>query len=217
MQPSSTQQPSSQQRARYLFYRLAMYALFLGALILVLVVDANAEQAKFFENSLTERAQEAILLLLVLGMFYASTILHRVSNLAFVFSGFFLVCLIRELDALLEQNIGSGTWQLLVTLVLAGVLYRVKGNWSSLVTEFRINTSTYNFGLFAAGFLITFIFSRLIGSEELWMAVMEEGYQRNVKNAVEESVELLGYAVLLFAGVEFYAHHARSASSSDQG
>lgn len=210
------QQSPVQQRARYLFYRLAMYALFLGVLMLVLVVDANAEEAKFFENSLTERAQEVILLVLVLGLFYVSTILPRVSNLAFVFSGFFLVCFIRELDALLEQNIGTGTWQLLVTLVLAGVLYRVKGNRPSLVAEFRMNTSTYSFGLFAAGFLITFIFSRLIGSEELWMAVMEEGYQRNVKNAVEESVELLGYALLLFAGVEFYAHHARSASSPEQ-
>ena len=57
------------QRARYLFYRLAMYALFLGVLILVPVIDANAEEAKFFENSLTERTQEALLLLLVLGMF----------------------------------------------------------------------------------------------------------------------------------------------------
>ncbi len=190
-------------RTRYIFMRLAVYSLVLGALTLVLAIDASAVDAKFFEDSLTERVQEGILLVLALGMLYCAWRLAAVSNLAILFAGFYMVSFIRELDALLEQNIGTGTWQLLVTLVLSAVIYRAYKNWPALHHEFAANVPTYNFGLFIAGFLVTFIFSRLIGSEELWMAIMEESYQRNVKNAVEESVELLGYALMFFAGIEF--------------
>lgn len=201
-------------KTRHVFLRLGLYSLFLGALMLVLVVDANAVDGKFFEGSLTERTQEVMFLLLSISMFYCSRRMKPVLNLAAMFSGFFLVCFIRELDALLEQNIGTGTWQLLVTLVLAAMIFKAYKNWPALQGEFATNVSTYNFGLFAAGFLTTFIFSRLVGSEELWMAIMEESYQRNVKNAVEESVELLGDALMFFAGFEFFLRYRGGSSQA---
>lgn len=203
-----------QNRTRYTILRLGIYALFLGFLMLVLIADANGGEAKFFENSMTERVQEVIFLSLSLGMFYCASRFRQVSNLAAVFAGFFLVCFIREMDALLEQNIGTGTWQLLASLVLAGMVFKAWKSWPALTAEFSANVQNYHSGLFAAGFLTTFVFSRLIGNEELWMAIMEESYQRNVKNAVEESVELLGDSLLLFAGVEFYARNTESESSA---
>ena len=190
--------------------RLLLYAVFLAALMLVIAADANTGPDKFFEDSWTERVQEAIFLLLAIGLFVLSLRLQQVSILATMFAGFFLLAFIRELDALLEQNIGTGTWQVLVTGVFLVMVYQAHKHWADLTNQVSAHVETYSFGLFIAGFLTTFIFSRLIGNEELWMAIMEEGYRRNVKNAVEESTELLGDALFLFSGIEFTIRYAKS-------
>ncbi len=52
--------------------------------------------------------------------------------------------------------------------------------------------------------LITFAYSRLMGESILWQTLMEENYVRNVKNAVEESIELLGDTIILFGAMEFF-------------
>ncbi len=189
--------------------RIFLYAVFLVALMLVIISDANAGADKFFEDSWTERAQEAIFLLLAIGLCTLSMRLQQVSILAALFAGFFMLAFIRELDALLEQNIATGTWQVLVTVVVLVMAYQARKHWSLLQSQITSHIKTYSFGLFIAGFLTTFIFSRLIGNEELWMAIMDEGYHRNIKNAVEESTELLGDALFLFSGVEFYFHYAK--------
>ena len=189
--------------------RIFLYAVFLAALMLVIITDANAGANKFFEDSWTERTQEAIFLVLAIGLFVMSWRLQQVSVLATMFAGFFMLAFIRELDALLEQNIGTGTWQILVTIVFLAMIYQARKHWALLQSQVTSHVETYSFGLFIAGFLTTFIFSRLIGNEELWMAVMEDGYRRNIKNAVEESTELLGDALFLFSGVEFYIRYTR--------
>ena len=196
--------------------RIVAYIVILSALMLVVIADANSAGAKFFEDSLTERSQEALLLLAALGMLFMASRLQHVSTLALAFAGFFMVSFIRELDALLEQNIGTGTWQVLVTIVLLAVFYRLRVNWSGFKNQLSGHLESYSFGLFIAGFLTTYIFSRLIGNEELWLAILEENYRRSAKNAVEESVELLGYALLLFSVVEFYCRHAISGRAESQ-
>ncbi len=196
--------------------RTIIYMLCLAALMSVVSIDASAGEDKFFEGSYTERAQEVIFLVLALGLFAISYKLGQAITLARMFAGFFLLCFIRELDALLEQNVGTGTWQVLVTLVLVAMAYQAHKNWDQLMAEVRMHVESYSFGLFMAGFLTTFLFSRLIGNEELWMAIMEEGYRRNIKNAVEESVELLGDALLLFSGVEFFVRYHAKADAQSQ-
>ena len=187
-----------------------LYALILAALMFAISADAGASPYKFFEDSWTERAQEAIFLVLAIGLFALSFRLQQASTLASLFAGFFLLAFIRELDALLEQNIGTGTWQVLVTVVFAAMCYQARRHWAELKKQTAIHVESYSFGLFIAGFLVTFIFSRLIGSEDLWMTIMEDSYRRNVKNAVEESTELLGDALFLFSGIEFYFLYAKA-------
>jgi cytochrome bd-type quinol oxidase subunit 2 len=195
---------------RNLLLRVVVYSFFLAALILVILVDANSVEGKFVEDSMTEHVQGIIFFSLALGMLIISTRVQQVSMLASMFAGFFILAFIREQDALLEHNIGTGAWQALVTLVLLAMIYRARSGWVRLKSEFVSHLETCSFGLFIGGFLTTFIFSRLIGMEELWMAILEGDYQRSVKNAVEESFELLGDSLLLFSGVEFYFRYARA-------
>ena len=199
---------------RNLLLRIVVYSLFLASLILVLRVDASNVEGEFVENSLTENVQAAIFLSLALGMLIMSIRLQHVSMLASMFAGFFLVSFIRELDAPLEHNIGTGAWQALVTLVLLAMIYRARSGWIRLKPEFVSHLETYSFGLFVGGFLTTFIFSRLVGVEEIWMAILKDNYYRGVKNAVEESFELMGDSLLLFSGVEFYFRYAKNSLAS---
>jgi len=41
------------------------------------------------------------------------------------------------------------------------------------------------------------VFSRLFGKEALWQAMLGDDYHRSMKNMVEESTELFGYALIL--------------------
>ncbi|BBI72612.2 hypothetical protein HAALTHF_22730n [Vreelandella aquamarina] len=68
--------------------------------------------------------------------------------------------------------------------------------------EFRHYSNTFSFGLFAAGVLVTYIFSRLYGRQDFWRAVLQEHYIRDFKDIAEEAIELLGYSLILFATIE---------------
>ena len=68
--------------------------------------------------------------------------------------------------------------------------------------EFEGYVESFSFGLFAAGFLGTFAFSRLYGRSEMWEALLAERYVRVFKDAAEEVTELFGYTLLMFAMVE---------------
>ena len=63
--------------------------------------------------------------------------------------------------------------------------------------------------LMFAGAAILFAFVRLVGHEPLWQAILGEHYQRLVKLAVEEFIELIGYLLWLVGCIE-YTYQARS-------
>jgi len=65
-----------------------------------------------------------------------------------------------------------------------------------------------------AGAIILFAFVRLVGHEALWMSIMGDDYQRVVKLAVEEFIELIGYFLWLIGAIE-YAYQARAIAYRD--
>ncbi len=110
---------------------------------------------------------------------------------------------IREFDAFLDIYIYDGAWQTLVLIVIGFVGYKTFRNRTDLIKTIPDYMSSFPFGMLIGGMLVTFIYSRLFGESIMWKTVMEEHYIRDVKNAVEESVELLGDSIILFAGIEF--------------
>ena len=193
--------------------RIIIYASYLLLLSLVFLYDAGFEelrvdeiQAKFNEDSLTERFQESTFLLIVILCFVCSWLYPKTAALSFLMGGFFLMAFIRELDAFLDHNVYDGTWQVLVLIVLATVLYRSYQNREALWDSLPNYLLSYPFGIMISGMIITFAYSRLIGESIMWQTVMEENYIRNVKNAVEESVELLGDSIILFGVIEFFMY-----------
>jgi hypothetical protein len=160
---------------------------------------------KYGEYSYTEWSQ-VVMLIMIIGLFFWSTKLDKDKQAASIaVAGFFTMSLIREFDMYLDL-VFDGLWQIiaLVTLLITILLvYRQKAFFKASVIYF-FNTTA--FGFIAAGFLTTFVFSRLYGRGTFWKQVMEDGYMRTVKNASEESIELLGYAIIFFGAIEYFRH-----------
>ena len=201
--------------------RIIIYSIYLLSLSLVFLYDAGLEelrvesiQAKFNEDSLTERFQESTFLVIVILCFVCSWLYRKTAALAFLMGGFFLMALIREFDAFLDYNVHDGTWQVLVLVVLVIVIYKSYKNRKALWNAVPGYLLSYPCGIMISGMIITFAYSRLIGESIMWQTVMEENYVRNVKNAVEESVELLGDSIILFGAIEFFLY-ARSLHRSE--
>lgn len=183
--------------------RIIFYSGYLLSLSLVFLYDARSTTGKFYENSLTEYFQEGTFFLTVLAYLFCTINFRETASISLLIGGFFLMAFIREFDAVLDAYVYDGAWQTLVLMVILFVGYRTYRSWKSIQGIIPNYMASYPFGLMIGGMLVTFIYSRLFGETIMWKTVMEEHYIRDVKNAVEESVELLGDSIILFAGLEF--------------
>lgn len=177
--------------------------LFVAALAQGVYLEAiHAPEARFSESGFTELAQTGLLALATLLLLYVRFGLRILPEVSLLLLAFVASSLIREQDAILDAHVFDGAWQLLVTLIILPCLYAVIRRRRVFVTQFAGYANSFSFGLFAAGFLTTYVFSRLYGRGEMWEAILQERYLRTFKDAAEEVVELLGYALILLAVIE---------------
>jgi len=129
--------------------------------------------------------------------------------IAFAFGGMALAFLIRELDYFLDRYIIDNFWQVLIALVGALLIaYTYRHRRRLLIALARIWPSP-GLTLLFAGAVILFAFVRLVGHEPLWMSILGDSYQRIIKLAIEEFIELIGYFLWMIGTVE-YAFQARA-------
>ena len=129
--------------------------------------------------------------------------------IAFLFGGMALIFLIRELDYFFDRFLVDNLWQVLV--VIAGALvmaYIYRHRLRFRIALARIWPSPGLTFLFC-GAVILFAFVRLVGHEPLWMSILGDDYQRVIKIAVEEFIELIGYFLWMVGTIE-YAFQARA-------
>ncbi len=154
------------------------------------------------ETSLTEISQAAMLFLSAVLMLVIRQRLQVMRTTSLLLWAFFAASFVRENDSWLDIYAFDGAWQCLVALIVVPTLAISIIRHKAFASEFRLFSNSLGFGLFAGGFLTTYLFSRLYGRSEMWQALMGDGYLRVVKDAAEEMTELAGYSLLLFASVE---------------
>lgn len=150
------------------------------------------------EHSFTEYSQ-SLILLLTIGTFCYIIMKHENEKpFAYMAVGFFTAMLIREQNSLLD-SMGAHLWETLVAIVfvIAFVLSRRSG------TPFAPVFSTYLRSragqIMAVGLVILLFYSRFFGMSIIWASLLDDGYVRTVKNAMEEGTELLAYVLILYA------------------
>ena len=189
---------------RAVVLRAGIYVLILAGLMqIVMMVDArHAGAPDFSETSLTELTQAALLLLCTVLMLVIRLRYRVLRSVSLLMAAFFAISFVRENDQWLDAYVFDGAWQCLAVLLALPTLTLVIRARRGFLEEFSLIANSLGFGLFAGGFLTTYVFSRLYGRSELWQALMGEHYLRIVKDAAEEITELAGYSLLLFASVE---------------
>ncbi|MBF7054052.1 hypothetical protein IOC61_12110 [Halomonas sp. KAO] len=173
--------------------------------------------ARFSERGFTELAQSALLAAAAGLLLYSHLVIRTLPYISLLMFGFLFASLIREQDALLDTYLFDGAWQLLVGLTVLPILFVVIRKRQRFLAEFAAYANSFSFGLFAAGFLTTYVFSRLYGRGDFWQAILQESYVRDFKSAAEEVVELFGYAVLLIAVIELVLLARRWALARQHG
>ncbi len=188
---------------RALCLRGVAYILLIAALLEGVLLEAiHLPEARFSETGFTEPAQSLLLLAGTLLALAARRLDDRLPHLTLLLVGLLGASLIREQDAWLDANVFDGAWQTLVTLLVLPILFVVIRGRHAFMAELERYATTFSGGLFAAGFLGTYVFSRLYGRGEMWQTVLGEQYVRVFKDAAEEVTELFGYTLLFIAMVE---------------
>ena len=134
--------------------------------------------------------------------------------IAFGFGGMALAFLIRELDYFLDRFIADNLWQVLIAIVGALLIAYIYRHRRRLYIGLARIWPSPGLTLLFAGAVILFAFVRLVGHEPLWMSILGDAYQRIIKLAVEEFIELIGYFLWMIGTVE-YAFQARAIAYRD--
>ena len=150
-------------------------------------------------------------ILAVCGVLHAWVALKCVSQrpVALPFAGLAGIFIIRELDYFLDRYVADNFWQVVMAIIVALIIvYTWRHRRRFRIAWLRIWPSP-GLTLLFAGACILFTFVRLIGHEPLWVALLGDGYQRIVKLAVEELMEISGYYFWLIGTIE-YSYQARA-------
>ncbi|MFD2190820.1 hypothetical protein [Pistricoccus aurantiacus] len=192
-------------RFRHICLRALLYILLIGALMQGVYLEAlYLPERRFSETGFTELAQSGVLLASAMLALYLWRQRPEMPVVCCLFFAFLGASLIREQDAWLDQYVAENTWKVLVALLILPCLFYVIRRRHVFITEFEGYANSFSFGLFAAGFLTTYVFSRLYGRGEMWEAVLGDAYRRVFKDAAEEVTELLGYTLMLVAMIELF-------------
>ena len=186
-----------------LFMRAVLYAFFIGAIAHVAYLEAlHIPATRFTEWGFTEFTQSLLLAACCAMLIYIRQTLKVWPTVTLLLLAFLAASLVREQDHFLDSYVAQHTWKVLVLLIIVPTLVCVVKSRQHFLGEFVSYSNTFTFGLFAAGVLTNYIFSRLFGRAALWEAILEERYTRDFKNTIEEAIELLGYSLILIATVE---------------
>lgn len=182
--------------------RFAAYIAGILCISYLIYRDARSGLNRFDETSWVEMTQLVLLLastVICLRIWRGRSEIRHAALLLATFTG---VSFIRECDAFLDEYVFDGCWQVLVFSTLAIVFFHIWKNRLSFLAGMKLYLPTSACGLFMGGFLTTYVFSRLFGTQYLWRTALQEGYIKIAKTMAEESTELLGYALLLFSVIE---------------
>lgn len=198
---------------------LRSFLFFLGAgaasavAVLCLWIDVRVFDNNIPEISLTEIVQESVLAIIVLIHFALAGRYALLRYCNILVGGFFLAMLIRELDAVFDLiSHGSWVWFALFS-TLCTLIYPLR-HYRHTLSQLAQYTRTPYYGMMLSGLLAVLVFSRLFGMHGLWYSILEEGYAREVKNAVEEGSESFGYMLCLTASIGYYCYFRYLARTS---
>ena len=173
------------------------------------VVESVGDIYGTSEHSPVEHVQLALLAICVALYGWVARDCPSQRPIAFVFGGLAFACIVRELHYFLDNNVADNFWQAVVGIVLALIIvYGFRQRKRFRIAWLRLWPSP-GLALLFAGSTILFVIVQILGHEPLWLAMLGDDYERVVKLAAEEFLELIGYFFILVGTLE-YVYQARA-------
>lgn len=178
---------------------------FLKCIIPAIVVGIIYMDIKTFgnisERSFVEFGQEVFLLATSVIFMYLAD--KKKANGLWLVAGFFMCMFIRELDAYFD-DIFHGSWKYFaLASVVFFVLKAYREGKDKAIKTLAAYMESPAFTTMSFGMMVVLVFSRAMGMAKLWKLIMGTGFNRVVKNVVEEGTELFGYSIIFLAAVEY--------------
>ncbi len=184
--------------------RIIAYILIIGGDYALIYLDAfSLYDTNFDEDSFTEWGQEISLMVMIAVFVLMARKYESKRSVATLFAGVGIMALIREYNNFFKDHIFVGSWSILVGIIGIITIYLTYRQRFTLVAAFLDFIQRPGYGMALAGFLTTFVFSRLFGLPPIWETIMRENYIRLVIRAAEEGTELLGYTLMMLGTIEY--------------
>lgn len=190
--------------ARYLIYT----AIIFSAMLALPAIVGRWGAHPFYENGAIEWLQFLVLFCTV-AIFLNGARQHAPSRvLLLVISGPPALAATRELDSLLDRLLPVIGWKFGYLFLLGAILLGIC-HFKTLWSQSMSFITTPAFVFLWIGFVIAIPLAQLLGHRPIFRLLIESGDIRGLKRIVEESLELMGYLVLLFGAVETMVHLSR--------
>lgn len=150
------------------------------------------------EHSFTEYSQSLILVLIIATFYYVALKHKDQQPFAYMAIGLFVAMLIREQNSLFN-SLGAHLWESLVAAVFIAAIYFARRTKQPFAPVFSTYLRSHAGHIMALGLALLLIYSRFLGMGMIWTSLLEDGYVRTIKNAIEEGTELLAYVIIFYA------------------
>jgi len=192
-----------------IYVRLPLYAIVM--LIITQIIKFDFIDGEFSENGYVESFQ-LVFLALSIGILFISSYKFKVFRTYTSILGLFLAThFIRENDAVFDEYLMEHAWKIFAYSFVAVAIYVLIKNWNNFLNQVYQIKEHLSFGVLICGLTILHVFSRLYGKKDNWINLFEkidapaEQY-RSIKDASEESIELLGYAIIFISIIELIVY-----------
>lgn len=183
--------------------------LFFQLLIVTLVPAIVALDVIYFgtrvgETSVTEHVQESLLFLAACIYGWAAMKRPDYRGALVLLTGLLACMLIREQDSVFDR-ISHGAWVYPAWLCAFATLYIAYKNRDTIISAIvRFRAQSF-FAYLSIGLLVVLGFSRIFGTGALWDMVVPGFADGRIKTAVQEGLELFGYALVFYSAIVFSA------------
>lgn len=184
---------------RYCLYTLCVFAYMLFLPHLVKLWGATP----FYENGVVEWCQFACLLLAILLLLDSARRHTSQRALVLLLAAPLAFAATRELDNLFDRFLPFLGWKVGGIFLLLAIVYfflHCRVLWPQILDFSR----TAPFALLWAGFIIAIPLAQLLGHRPLFIPFVMAEHLRPFKRILEESIELIGYMLLLFGALEVH-------------
>ena len=183
-----------------------------GVMFLQHAIAAVCKDKTFDENGILENLQLGELLLACALFFCVSFICKNFHILGVVFASLCAFAACRELDSFFDDHIPLIGWKFAFLFVVLAIGYAMK-NWRKTCEELLLFFHHPSFPMMCCATTVIIPVAQCIGHRSFVVNVLQVEHVGSIKELIEESIETVGYFILICSAIELFWHSRQTAET----